>query len=130
MQSFWIGSQFFCTNVITNAIGCYHQLSLFFGHAVFQQLDEHLRALAVPHQEEGATVVVMCHIILEGIVDVFRRDLCQRIHYRFGLLIGLKDHLAVIRRIEVVLAIQHFVEPLVAVGFLAHFGQADVGKPR
>ena len=129
LQSLGIFGQLFRRNMITNAIGSYHQLSLFLGHALFQQFDEHLRALAVTHQEKGATMVVMLHIILKGIVDILRRDLCQRVQHRGRLTIRLENHLSIVGRIKVVFAIKHLVEALIAVGFFPYFGHSDVGKP-
>ena len=75
-------------------------------------------------------MVIMSHIILESIIDIGsskRSEFHQRVK-RLGL--GLENHLTIIRRIEVILPIQHLVEPLVAIRFLANLGQGDIGIPR
>lgn len=130
LQGFRVFGQFLRSDVIADAIGCHHLLALLSGHAVLQQFDEHLGALAVAHQEEGAAMVEVFHVILEGIIDIIGGEGGDFLQGILRLLVGLEDHLAVIRSVEIVLAIEHLVEPLVAVGFFPHLGQGDVGIPR
>jgi len=116
--------------MITNAISRHHQPSLLFSHAILQQLNEHLRTLAVPDQKERPTSVAVHHVILERIFHIPSSKFSIPLQNAIGLGVGFKNHLTIIRSIEVVIVVQHLVETLVAVSLFPHLSLRDISKPR